>query len=102
VATFHFEVKGLGHWLTDTELDELKRSRCGDSRGRQATLAESPAQLLLEAVASKNSTKKGPSSLQQSQIPEKSSADLGNSIVSPPVTRAPETLPEDGKKRWFW
>jgi len=98
VATFHFEVKELGHRLTDTELDELKRSRYGDSRGRQATLAESPAQLLLEAVAAKNSTKKGPSSLQQSQIPEKPSADLGNSIVSPPVTKPPETLPEDGKK----
>lgn len=98
VATFHFEVKELGHRLTDTELDELKRSRYGDSRGRQATLAESPAQLLLEAVAAKNSAKKGSSTLQQSQVPEKPSADLGSTIVGQPATKAPETVVEDGKK----
>ncbi|MBA0658215.1 hypothetical protein Goklo_010438 [Gossypium klotzschianum] len=43
VATFHFEAKELGHRLSDAELDELKRSRYGDARGRQSNLAESPA-----------------------------------------------------------
>ncbi|KAM7272396.1 hypothetical protein ACFE04_027059 [Oxalis oulophora] len=55
VATFHFEPKELGHRLNDTELEELKKSRYGDVRGRHANLAESPAQLLLE-VASKRQT----------------------------------------------
>lgn len=53
VAIFHFEVKEFGHKLSNTELDELKRSRYGDVRGRQANLAESPAQLLLEAASAK-------------------------------------------------
>ncbi|KAI3822775.1 hypothetical protein L1987_10373 [Smallanthus sonchifolius] len=53
VATFHFEVKEIGHRLSDVELDELKKSRYGDVRGRQANLAESPAQLLLEAASKK-------------------------------------------------
>ncbi|XP_020260326.1 protein HIRA isoform X2 [Asparagus officinalis] len=98
VATFHFEVKELGHRLTDAELDELKRNRYGDSRGRQATLAESPAQLLLEAVAAKNSAKKASSCLQQSQVSEKPSADLATATVTQPVAKAPETIPEDMKK----
>ncbi|KAL4591705.1 hypothetical protein LXL04_004676 [Taraxacum kok-saghyz] len=51
VATFHFEVKELGHRLTDIELEELKKSRYGDVIIRQANLAETPAQLLLEAAA---------------------------------------------------
>ncbi|KAJ6816368.1 protein HIRA isoform X1 [Iris pallida] len=98
VATFHFEVKELGHRLTDTELDELKRSRYGDSRGRQTNLAESPAQLLLEAVAAKQSAgKKGPSNLQPAQTHGKT-ADLGNTVVSQPATKALETEAEDGKK----
>ncbi|XP_050387732.1 protein HIRA-like isoform X2 [Argentina anserina] len=58
VATFHFEVKELGHRLSDAELDELKRSRYGDVRGRQVNLAESPAQLLLEAASAKQAPKK--------------------------------------------
>ncbi|MQL76111.1 hypothetical protein Taro_008489 [Colocasia esculenta] len=99
VATFHFEVKELGHRLSDSELDDLKRSRYGDVRGRQANLAESPAQLLLEAVSAKQSTsKKAPSSVQQIQPPVKSSQDLGSSIPNQPAPKAPETLPEDGKK----
>ncbi|KAF5772763.1 putative transcription factor WD40-like family [Helianthus annuus] len=53
VATFHFEVKEIGHRLSDVELEELKKSRYGDVRGRQANLAESPAQLLLEAASKK-------------------------------------------------
>ncbi|BFG29473.1 hypothetical protein CerSpe_157470 [Prunus speciosa] len=40
VATFHFEVKELGNRLTYAELDELKRNRYGDVRGRQANLVE--------------------------------------------------------------
>ncbi|EHA8587556.1 Protein HIRA [Cocos nucifera] len=99
VATFHFEVKELGHRLTDAELDELKRSRYGDVRGRQANLAESPAQLLLEAVSAKKSAnKKGASNIQQNQIPGKSSADIANPIISQSIPKAPETQLEDGKK----
>ncbi|XVF69148.1 hypothetical protein PTKIN_Ptkin11bG0057600 [Pterospermum kingtungense] len=78
VATFHFEVKELGHKLSDAELDELKRSRYGDVRGRQANLAESPAQLLLEAASAKQTTsKKVTLDVQQNQIPAKSSIELG-------------------------
>ncbi|XP_008801226.3 protein HIRA isoform X3 [Phoenix dactylifera] len=99
VATFQFEVKELGHRLTDAELDELKRSRYGDVRGRQANLAESPAQLLLEAVSAKKSAnKKGASNIQQNQIPGKSSADIANPIISQSIPKAPETQLEDGKK----
>ncbi|KAJ0241652.1 Protein HIRA [Hirschfeldia incana] len=53
VAMIHFEPRELGVRLTDSELDELKKSRYGDVRGRQANLVESPAQLLLETVATK-------------------------------------------------
>ncbi|KAG2328023.1 hypothetical protein Bca4012_037061 [Brassica carinata] len=53
VAVIHFDPKELGVRLTDSELDELKKSRYGDVRGRQANLVESPAQLLLETVATK-------------------------------------------------
>ncbi|KAH7434805.1 hypothetical protein KP509_06G035200 [Ceratopteris richardii] len=53
VAAFHFEVKELGYRFSEREMDELKRNRYGESRGRQAALAESPAQLLLESVAAK-------------------------------------------------
>lgn len=98
VATFHFEMKELGQRLSDTELDELKKSRYGDARGRQVTVAESPAQLLLEAVAAKQSaSKKGPSVLQQSQT-IKASIDPVNVIVNQPITKPPETLAEDAKK----
>lgn len=98
MATFHFEAKELGQRLTDAELDELKRSRYGDARGRQATVAESPAQLLLEAVAAKQSaSKKGSSGLQQSQ-PIKTSTDLVNPIVNQPIIKQSETLAEEAKK----
>ncbi|KAI0519728.1 hypothetical protein KFK09_007187 [Dendrobium nobile] len=98
VATFHFEVKELGQRLTDAELDELKRSRYGDARGRQATVAESPAQLLLEAVAAKQSaSKKGLSVFQQSQS-IKTSTDPVNQIINQPMTKAPEMLADDAKK----
>ncbi|GKE21966.1 protein HIRA, partial [Tanacetum coccineum] len=53
VATFHIEVKEIGQRLSDVELEELKKSRYGDIRGRQANLVESPAQLLLEAASKK-------------------------------------------------
>lgn len=98
MSTFHFEVKELGQRLTDAELDELKRSRYGDARGRQATVAESPAQLLLEAVAAKQSaSKKGPSGLQQSQ-PIKTSTDLVIPTVNQPITKPSETPAEEAKK----
>ncbi|KMT05507.1 hypothetical protein BVRB_7g176310 [Beta vulgaris subsp. vulgaris] len=78
VATFHFEVKEIGQRLTDDELDELKKSRYGDVRGRQANLAESPAQLLLEAAAAKQTpNKKVVVDVQQKQVASKPSSDLG-------------------------
>ncbi|KAF2300796.1 hypothetical protein GH714_015887 [Hevea brasiliensis] len=92
VATFHFDIKELGHRLSDAELDELKRSRYGDVRGRQANLAESPAQLLLEAASAKQTAaKKVVPDIQQNQIPVKSSADLG-------VTTKTSEQVDDAKK----
>ncbi|CAB4319931.1 unnamed protein product [Prunus armeniaca] len=75
VATFHFEVKELGNRLTDAELDELKRNRYGDVRGRQANLAESPAQLLLEAASAKQAPSKKVVLDQQNQTVVKPSVD---------------------------
>ncbi|XP_072998786.1 protein HIRA-like isoform X1 [Typha latifolia] len=99
VATFNFEVKELGHRLTDAELDELKRNRYGDVRGRQANLAESPAQLLLEAVSARQSpVKKGTSSAQQNHISGEVSVDLQNSITSQPIQKIPEAQLEIAKK----
>ncbi|GMI74318.1 homolog of histone chaperone HIRA [Hibiscus trionum] len=93
VATFHFEVKELGHKLSDAELDELKRSRYGDVRGQQANLAESPAQLLLEAASAKQTTsKKVALDVQQNQIPVKSSLELGV------PNKSSEPQNNDGKK----
>ncbi|KAK8504874.1 hypothetical protein V6N13_056201 [Hibiscus sabdariffa] len=94
VATFHFEAKELGQKLSDAELDELKRSRYGDVRGRQTNLAESPAQLLLEAASAKQTTsKKVALDVQQNQIPVKSSLELG----VPNKSSQPQN--NDGKKR---
>eukprot|EP00268_Persea_americana_P064091 TRINITY_DN8395_c0_g2_i1.p1 TRINITY_DN8395_c0_g2~~TRINITY_DN8395_c0_g2_i1.p1 ORF type:complete len:970 (+),score=200.05 TRINITY_DN8395_c0_g2_i1:315-3224(+) len=99
VATFHFEAKELGHRLSDAELDELKRSRYGDVRGRQANLAESPAQLLLEAASAKQSaSKRVPPNIQQNHMPSKPSTDLGNSAASPSLIKSSETQAKDGKK----
>uniref|UniRef100_A0A2P2KMA2 Protein HIRA n=2 Tax=Rhizophora mucronata TaxID=61149 RepID=A0A2P2KMA2_RHIMU len=93
VATFHFDVKELGHRLSDAELDELKKSRYGDVRGRQANLAESPAQLLLEAASAKQTaSKKVVSDVQQNQTPVKSSVDLTV------TAKASEPKVDDGKK----
>ena len=77
MSTFHFEVKEIGQKLTDDELDELKRNRYGDVRGRQTNLAESPAQLLLEAAAAKQNTSKKVVDLQKQQVALKPSSDLG-------------------------
>uniref|UniRef100_K3ZQG5 Protein HIRA n=1 Tax=Setaria italica TaxID=4555 RepID=K3ZQG5_SETIT len=99
VANFHFEAKELGYRLSDSELDELKRSRYGDVRGRQSNLAESPAQLLLEEASAKQSvSKKGTSVVQQFQAPPKVSADVPNPAPVAQSPKAPEALPEDGKK----
>ncbi|XWS73929.1 hypothetical protein CRYUN_Cryun02cG0171300 [Craigia yunnanensis] len=93
VATFHFEVKELGHRLSDAELDELKKSRYGDVRGRQANLAESPAQLLLEAASAKQTTsKKVALDVQPNQIPVKTSVELGV------TNKNSEPQNNDGKK----
>ncbi|PAN10984.1 hypothetical protein PAHAL_2G131100 [Panicum hallii] len=99
VANFHFEAKELGYRLSDSELDELKRSRYGDVRGRQSNLAESPAQLLLEEASAKQSaSKKGTSVVQQFQAPPKVPVDVPNSAPVVQSQKAPEALPEDGKK----
>lgn len=93
VATFHFDEKELGHQLSDAELEELKRSRYGDVRGRQANLAESPAQLLLEAAAAKQtSSKKLTTDLPQVQATSKSSVDLGSVVI------VPKPKSDNGKK----
>ncbi|KAL6202500.1 hypothetical protein ACLB2K_026208 [Fragaria x ananassa] len=93
VATFHFEVKELGHRLSDGELDELKRNRYGDVRGRQANLAESPAQLLLEAASAKQAASKKVSlDVQQNYTLEKTSAHVGV------ATKASESHLDDMKK----
>lgn len=93
VANFHFEVKELGHRLSDAELDELKRSRYGDVRGRQANLAETPAQLLLEAASAKETTtKKVVSDVQAIQAPVKSSVNIGV------TTKTSEPQTDNGKK----
>lgn len=75
VATFHFEEREFGQRLSDSELDDLKKNRYGDVRGRQANLAESPAQLLLEAASIKlTSTKKSNPEVPQNPNPLKSSS----------------------------
>ncbi|KAF5193563.1 Hira-like protein [Thalictrum thalictroides] len=100
VATFHFEVKELGYKLTDTELDEMKKSRYGDVRGRQANLAESPAQLLLEAAATKQSTsKKLSSGLPKNLAPGKASGGSGVLNVCQSVVKVPVPPVKDGKKK---
>ncbi|GMG98458.1 hypothetical protein Nepgr_000298 [Nepenthes gracilis] len=93
VATFYFDIKELGQRLSDDELDELKRSRYGDVRGLQTNLAESPAQLLLEAAAAKLlASKKLTSDVQQSQPLSNSSIGLG------PPQKLTESQAENGKK----
>ncbi|KAL8130119.1 hypothetical protein V2J09_019274 [Rumex salicifolius] len=93
VATFHFEVKEIGQKLADNELNELKKSRYGDVRGRQVNLAESPAQLLLEAAAAKQaSNKKVTSDAQPDPIVVKSSTALAV------ARKAPESQVDNGKK----
>ncbi|XP_043720698.1 protein HIRA isoform X2 [Telopea speciosissima] len=99
VATFHFEVKEVGHRISDAELDELKRNRYGDARGRQANLAESPAQLLLEAASAKQSAgKKVTSSVQQNHTSVKSSGDPGVPNVSQTILKSSDSQPDDGNK----
>ncbi|XP_050369457.1 protein HIRA-like isoform X2 [Argentina anserina] len=93
VATFHFEIKELGQRLSDGELDELKRNRYGDVRGRQANLAESPAQLLLEAASAKQAaSKKVCMDVQQNHTLEKPSTNVGV------ATKASESQVDDMKK----
>ncbi|XP_078434483.1 histone chaperone HIRA-like protein isoform X2 [Wolffia australiana] len=104
VATFHFEAKELGYRLSDSELDDLKKNRYGDVRGRQSNLAESPAQLLLEAVEAKQSATKRaapavpPASRQQQQqqqqqinLPSKSGQDQNEHS-------APKAMETDSQK----
>ncbi|KAE9616739.1 hypothetical protein Lal_00034826 [Lupinus albus] len=92
VATFNFEVKELGQRLNDTELDELKKSRYGDVRGRQANLAETPAQLLLEAASANQTPNKKVSVVQQNQKMAKACVDAG-------ITTKKAEIQVDGSKK---
>ncbi|KAL2511099.1 histone chaperone HIRA [Abeliophyllum distichum] len=74
VSTFYFDVNELGYRLSDAELDELKRNRYGDVRGRQGNLAESAVQLLLEAASVKQTPSK--KVVQDNQTSPKASTDL--------------------------
>ena len=79
MGAFHFEAKELGQSLNDAELDELKRSRYGDVSGCKINLAESPAQLLLEAASTKQtSAKKAVSNVQQKKTTAKACVSAGN------------------------
>ncbi|KAF9595055.1 hypothetical protein IFM89_036514 [Coptis chinensis] len=99
VATFHFEVKELGHRLSDTELDELRRNRYGDGKGQQAKLAESPAQLLLEKTSSKQSPDKIVASIVQSQTDGKTSVDVGVQKVDKLHKKNSHSQTENGTKK---
>ncbi|KAK6119852.1 hypothetical protein DH2020_046399 [Rehmannia glutinosa] len=93
VATFHFDANEIGHKLTDAELEDLKRNRYGDVRGRQGNLAETPAQLLLEAASAKETlSKKTNTVVPESQPSLKPCADL---VVT---TKVSKTIVNDGKK----
>ncbi|XP_071697209.1 protein HIRA-like [Rutidosis leptorrhynchoides] len=110
VATFQFEVKEIGQKLSDAELEELKKNRYGDVRGKQTNLAESPAQLLLEAASKKvtgNVINNNSSAIKSSSKVE-SLSDLGKNLdnnvsnkpvqVSSPVKQREYRRP-DGRKR---
>ncbi|XP_019178834.1 PREDICTED: protein HIRA isoform X1 [Ipomoea nil] len=93
VATFHFDANELGTRLSDTELDDLKKSRYGDVRGRQTNLVESPAQLLLETASAKQTPVK------------KTSENVSLNLASPkapvnPVAavKVPKPKVDNGKK----
>ncbi|KAL3828556.1 hypothetical protein ACJIZ3_017358 [Penstemon smallii] len=93
VATFHFDATEIGHKLTDAELDDLKRSRYGDTNSRQGNLAETPAQLLLEAASAKQiPNKKINSVVPESQTSLKPSSEL---VVT---TKVSKNHVNDGKK----
>ncbi|KAG6433091.1 hypothetical protein SASPL_104698 [Salvia splendens] len=78
VATFHFDVSEIGYKLTDAELDDFKRNRYGNARGRQGNLAETPAQLLLEAASVKQTlSKKTHTIVPETQASLRPSVDLG-------------------------
>ncbi|XP_073134861.1 protein HIRA-like isoform X2 [Henckelia pumila] len=93
VATFHFDAKELGHALTDAELNDLKRNRYGDVKGRHGYLAETPAQLVLEAACMKQSASKKVNLV----VPEKQpSSKLSTDLVL--ATKTNKTHVNNGKK----
>lgn len=86
-------MKEIGQKVPDAELDEIKRSRYGDVRGRQVNLAETPAQLMLEAASLRQVTsKKVVPETQQNQTQTKSSIDARD------ATKTLEARVEDSKK----
>ncbi|EPS73840.1 hypothetical protein M569_00903 [Genlisea aurea] len=88
VATFHFDGDEIGYKLTDGELDELKKNRYGDVRGRNGILAETPGQLLLEAAFAKQNLNK--------KVNAVVSEGPASSVKPSPKTN--KTLLSDGKK----
>ncbi|XP_075521978.1 protein HIRA-like isoform X1 [Primulina tabacum] len=93
VATFHFDANELGHALTDAELNDLKRNRYGDVKGRHGNLAETPAQLVLEAASMKQSASKKVNLV----VPEKQpSLKLSTDLVL--ATKNNKTHADNGKK----
>ncbi|KAL7115983.1 hypothetical protein ACP275_04G215200 [Erythranthe tilingii] len=98
VATFHFDANEIGEKLTDSELDDLKKSRYGDVRSRQGNLAETPAQLLLEAAATAKQT---PSKKTSTFAMENQTSSLKSSVDSVVVTtkiKKTNDINNDGKK----
>lgn len=93
VATFHFDANELGTRLSDAELDDLKKSRYGDVRGRQANLAESPAQLLLEAASAKQTPMKKTS--ENVSLNQASSKVPANAVTA---AKVPKSQTDNGKK----
>ncbi|CAA0810678.1 homolog of histone chaperone HIRA [Striga hermonthica] len=94
VATFHFDANEIGHKLTDSELQDLKRNRYGDVRAQQGKLAESPAQLILEAASTKQyPSKKKNLAIPESQISPRPPVDLA---VTAKVSK---TTVDGGKKK---
>ncbi|CAA0825218.1 homolog of histone chaperone HIRA [Striga hermonthica] len=94
VATFHFDANEIGHKLTESELQGLKRNRYGDVRARQGSLAETPAQLILEAASTKqNPSKKTNVPIPKRQTSPKPAVDLAI------TAKASKTTVSDGKKK---
>ncbi|EFJ23133.1 hypothetical protein SELMODRAFT_267866 [Selaginella moellendorffii] len=101
VASFHFEAKELGHIVSEKEMEEFRRNRYGDSRSRQESLAESPAQLFIEATAA--AKKVGNSTTIVSNDQAAAVAVAAAPLPPPPAKQTPvkqrEYRQQDGRRR---